>query len=93
MDSHSLTKYLSKNKAKNEVQIGYIKNQYISKIYLHGLFLYSILDKLKTSQDARGKHIDNQSGEDLLAQIFKNYGDVLIHLDTNEAILNSLDNA
>ncbi len=84
MNSNSLKRYLSKNKAKSEKEIDYLKNQYISKIYLHGLFLYSILDKLKSQKDS-------QSSEDLLAQIFKNYSDVLIHLDTNKEILNSFD--
>ena len=93
MDSYSLVKYLSKNKAKTEIEIDYLKNQYISKIYLHGLFLYSILDKLKSQQDDQEKYKnDNQNSEVLLSQIFKNYGDVLIHLDTNKEILNSLDN-
>jgi hypothetical protein len=92
MNSHSLTKYLSKNKAKTETEIDYLKNQYISKIYLHGLFLYSILDKLKAQQNSQEKYTnDNQSSEDLLAQIFKNYSDVLIHLDTNKEILDSFD--
>ncbi len=90
MDSHSLIKYLSKNKAKTETEIDYFRNQYISKIYLHGLFLYSILEKLKSQQNCQGKYKnDNQSSEDLLAQIFKNYSDVLIYLDTNKEILNS----
>lgn len=92
MNSHSLKKYLSKNKAKTESEIDYLKNQYISKIYLHGLFLYSILDKLKSQQNNQERHKnDNQTSEDLLAQIFKKYSDVLIHLDTNKEILNSLD--
>ena len=92
MDSYSLKKYLSKNKPTTEEEIDYLKNQYISKIYLHGLFLYSILDKLKSQENSHEKYTnDNQSSEDLLAQIFKNYGEVLIHLDTNKAILDSID--
>ncbi len=92
MNSYSLKKYLSKNHAKTEVQIEYLKNQYISKIYLHGLFLYSILDKLKSQQNSQEKYKnDNQSSEDLVSQIFKNYSDVLIHLDTNKEVLNVLD--
>jgi hypothetical protein len=89
MDSHSLKKYLSNNKPKTEAEIDYLKNQYISKIYLHGLFLYSILDKLKPSQEKYKN--DNQNSEDLLAKIFKNYSDVLIYLDTNKEILHSFD--
>ncbi len=92
MDSYSLQKYLSKNNAKSEKDIDYLKNQYISKIYLHGLFLYSILDKLKMQKNSEDKCLnENQSSEDLLAQIFKNYSDVLIHLDTNKEVLDSLD--
>ncbi len=92
MDSHSLKKYLSKNRANSEHNIDYLKKQYISKIYLHGLFLYSILDKLNSQKNQQEKYTkDDQSSEDLLAQIFKNYSDVLIHLDTNKEILDSLD--
>ena len=92
MNSHSLAKYISKNRANSEKNIDYLKKQYTSKIYLHGLFLYSILDKLKSKKNSQEKYTnDNQSSEDLLAQIFKNYSDVLIHLDTNKEILDSLD--
>lgn len=93
MDSHSLRKYLSKNNAKSEKDINYLQSQYISKIYLHGLFLYSILDKLKSKNNSEDKYLnDNQSSEDLLAQIFKNYSDVLIHLDMNKEVLDLIDN-
>lgn len=88
MDSYSLKKYVSKNKAKSEKEIEYLTDQYISKIYLHGLFLYSILDKLKLQQDSDAKYApDSQISEDLVAEIFKRYSDVLIHLDTNREIL------
>ena len=93
MDSHSLKKYLSENNVKTEKGIDSLKNQYISKIYLHGLFLYSILNKLESQKDSQKKYSnDDQSSENLLAQIFKKYSDVLIHLDTNKEILDSLDN-
>lgn len=92
MGSYSLQKYLSQNNAKSEKRIDYLKNQYISKIYLHGLFLYSILDKLQSQKNQKDKYRnENQSSEDLLAQIFENYSDVLIHLDVNKEALDSLD--
>ena len=88
MDSHSLQKYLSKNNAKSEKDIDYLRNKYISKIYLHGLFLYSILDKLQSQKESENKHSsENQNSEDLLAQIFKNYSDVLLYLDMNKEVL------
>ena len=90
MDSYSLKRYLSKNQAKSEKDIEYLKNQYISKIYLHGLFLYSILDKLKKQDSAQNKYSKNDpSSEELLAKIFINYTDVLVHLDTNKEIMES----
>ena len=93
MDSHSLKKYLSKNQVNTEQTIEYLKNQYIIKIYSHGLFLYSILDKLKLQKDSEKKHTnDSPSSEDLLGAIFKSYSDVLIYLDTNKVILDSLNN-
>lgn len=92
MDSYSLQKFLSKNNAKSETDITYLKHQYISKIYLHGLFLYSILDKLDAQETSKGKYAGNtQSSDELLAKIFKNYSDVLIHLDTNTKMLKLFD--
>lgn len=92
MDSHLLKKYLSENKVTKAKSIDYLRGQYISKIYLHGFFLYAILDKLKSQKDQQEKYInDNQSSEDLLARIFRNYADVLIHLDTNKGILDALN--
>ncbi len=92
MDSHSVQKYLSKNNAKSERDIDYLRNQYIGKIYLHGLFLYSILDKLKSKNNSEDKYLnDSQNSEDLLAQIFKDYSDVLIHLDMNKEVLDFID--
>ncbi len=85
MDSYSLQRYISKNKAKSQKNVEYLRNQYISKIYLHGLFLYSILDKLKDQYTK-----NDESTEELVSKIFINYSDVLIHLDTNKEILESL---
>ncbi len=93
MDSHTLQRYLSKNKnqAKSETDIEYLRNQYISKVYLHGLFLYLIIDKLKQQDNDKNKYSkDDESSEELIAKIFMNYSDVLIHLDTNKEILASL---
>ncbi len=89
MDSHSLKKYISKNKANNENKIEYFRKQYISKVYLHGMFLYSILEKLRIQDDAANKNKNNESSEELLSRIFMNYSDVLIHLDINKELLDS----
>ena len=92
MSSHSLEKYLSKNKAKTEKDIDYLREQYKSKIYLHGLFLYSILNKLDSQKPQQEKYAkDDENNEKLIAQIFKDYGDVLIYLDTNKEILKFSD--
>ncbi len=92
MDSYSLQKYISKNGAKGEKDIDFLKNQYISKMYLHGLFLYAILEKLKNRENKKNKYSKNdQDSEELLAKIFENYSDVLLYLDTNKEIINALD--
>ncbi len=47
MDSHILKKFISKNGSKNEEQINVCKNKYISTVYFHAVFFYSILAKEK----------------------------------------------
>ena len=91
MDSYSLKNFISENGAKSEEQIELLRNQYIGKVYSHGLFLYSILDKLKNSEQNNKYSDNNKSSEDWIAEIFKSYGNVLLYLDTNKEILNSLD--
>jgi len=89
MDSYTLKRLLSKNKVASEDNVHIIKNEYISKVYLHGLFLYAIMDKLNI-QENEMKSLPYNS-EEFVAQIFKNYSDVLLYLDTNKEILNSFD--
>lgn len=47
MDSHILKNFISKNGSKNEEQINVCKNKYISTVYFHTIFFYSILAKEK----------------------------------------------
>ena len=92
MDSHSLQKYLSKNQVKKEEEIEFVKKQYLSKVFLHGLFLYSILEKLKLAESQENKYSNtDKNSEELVAEIFKSYSDVLLHLDTNKEILDSIE--
>ncbi|MGI9558845.1 MAG: hypothetical protein ACR2NQ_04175 [Thermodesulfobacteriota bacterium] len=90
MDSHSWKKYLSDNKGKSKKEVEYLEGQYISKIYLHGLFLYSILEKIK--QQENGEY-QKQDIEDLVSQIFRDYAGLLVHLDTNREVLEAFEDS
>ncbi|MCH9852122.1 MAG: hypothetical protein K0U45_01315 [Alphaproteobacteria bacterium] len=93
MDSNILKKYISNNKTKNEKEIEYYRNQYMSKIYLHGLFLYSILHKIdfENQKENGKKHAsDEDSVEDKISEIFEHYSNVLIHLDANQELIKSI---
>ncbi len=59
-----------------------------------GLFLYSILDKLRQQNQSQAQSWgDNQSSEELLGKIFRQYADVLLYLDTNKEILDLVESS
>lgn len=94
MDSKTLKDFASKERADSEQSAESIKNLYVGKVFWHSLFLYTIFEKLSKSQK-RGittlsDSDDEQSNEELVAEIFKRYAKVLLHLDVNEAILKTL---
>ena len=79
MDSNIIKKYISR-KAKDDKSLEVLKNKYISQIYLHALFLFNSMNKSI-------KKDNGDSAEELIAKIFKSYGEALIYLDHNEEIL------
>ena len=88
MESNSLKQYISKGGAKSENEVVALKNKYISSIYLHALFLYSIIEK-QHSYDAHRQN-QNQPSEQLVARIFQDYANVIVYLDSDREIFKAL---
>ncbi len=90
LGSHILQKYFSKMGANNEKKIQELKKQYITKIYFHGLFLYYSI--LKRQIDDKGKNKnENEDRTTLVSDIFKNYGEAVLYIDTNKELLSQFD--
>src|SRR5688500_547947 len=51
MDSFVLKSFLSKNRINTENEIRFNKDKYFVSIYLHSLFLFSILSKMRKEDD------------------------------------------
>ncbi|WP_417351235.1 hypothetical protein [Flavobacterium alkalisoli] len=51
MDSFALINFISKNKITTEKDIKFTKDKYFLSIYLHSLFLFSIIQKMKKDDD------------------------------------------
>ena len=89
MSSHTLQKFISNSKVDNEKKAETARKNYITKIYLHSVFLYSILEKIKKiKDDEKNNSFDT---EDLIADIFKKYSDVLLYIDINKEAMNFIE--
>ena len=86
MDSHAFQKVRSRQK--NEEQIGLITSRYISSVYFHTLFLYTISKRLKFATTKDGEEVE--LGEYLQDVFNNNYTDFLLSFETN-ALLETLE--
>jgi len=86
MDSYALKRYISKKRLGTESKIKFAKQQYFSTVYLHSLFLYSIVEKYST----REQDIDLDT-EEFISKIFQHYGTFLLYANTSDRILSSID--
>lgn len=75
MDSYSLLNFLSKNQIKTEKEIKFIKDKYFLSIYLHSLFLFSILQKMR-KDDENLKQIEI---DDFISKMIKPYASFLLY--------------
>ena len=76
MDSHSLKSYKSKFDGEEQLQIA--DNKYVSQVYFHTLFLYSILKQknYNYSEMSESNQEKNIEMEDVLKELFKSsYGE------------------
>lgn len=93
MDSTMLRSHKSKITTENGLKTA--DNKYISQIYFHTLFLYSVLKakKMKFSlEDIEGKESKELDLNELLREIFRSYyGEFLLNFDIVEGLLDSID--
>ena len=75
MSSDLLEKYIQKQNPKGESETENLKSQYMAKIYLHGLFLYSTLEKIKNVKPAEHNDSEEKTSEEKVAEIFKSYAE------------------
>ena len=75
MDSYVLKKFISKNKINNEKELKYINDKYFLSIYLHSLFLYSILKKMG-NKDERLRQIEI---DEFISSMIKPYSNFLLY--------------
>lgn len=75
MDSIVLKNFFSKNKINTEKEIRFNKDKYFLSIYLHSLFLFSILQKMRTS-DEKLKAIEV---DEFVSSMIKPYANFLMY--------------
>jgi hypothetical protein len=74
MDCFVLKRFLSQKKIDTEEEIKVAKNKFFLSVYLHSLFLYSILDRINKDENCDTK-IDP---EDIIPLMFKPYSSFLL---------------
>lgn len=75
MDSYSLLNFLSKNQIKTEKEIRYIKDKYFLSVYLHSLFLFSIMQKMRKDDE----HLKQIEIDDFISKMIKPYASFLLY--------------
>ena len=75
MDSYALMSFLSKNRITSESEIKFNKDKYFLSIYLHSLFLFSILQKMR-KDDERLKPIEI---DEFISNMIKPYASFLMY--------------
>lgn len=75
MDSYSLLSFLSKNQINTEKEIKFIKDKYFLSVYLHSLFLFSIMQKMR-KEDEQLKQIEL---DDFISKMIKPYASFLLY--------------
>lgn len=75
MDSYCLLNFLSKNQIKTEKEIKFIKNKYFLSVYLHSLFLFSIMQKMRKDDE----HLKQIEIDDFISKMIKPYASFLLY--------------
>ncbi len=83
MGCFALKRFLSKKQFKTEEEIRTIKNKFFITVYLHSLFLYSILDRINKDENC-DTEIDP---DDIVPIIFKPYSNFLLSSSMIESLI------
>lgn len=75
MDSFALKNFLSKNRINNEAEIKYNKDKYFLSIYLHSLFLFSILQKMRKDDE----RLQTLEIDEFISNMIKPYASFLMY--------------
>lgn len=75
MDAFVLKQFVSKNKIKSEKELKFITDKYFLSIYLHSLFLYSILQKMR-KEDEKLEPIEV---DEFVSSMIKPYSNFLLY--------------
>ena len=75
MDAFVLRQFISKNRINTEKEIKYITDKYFVSVYLHSLFLYSILEKMR-KDDERLRPIEV---DEFVSSMIKPYSSFLLY--------------
>lgn len=75
MDSYSLLSFMSKNRINSEKEIKFIKDKYFLSVYLHSLFLFSIMQKMRKNDE----HLKEIQIDDFISKMIKPYASFLLY--------------
>ena len=75
MDAFVLKQFVSKNRIKSEKELKFITDKYFLSIYLHSLFLYSILQKMR-KEDEKLELIEV---DEFVSSMIKPYSNFLLY--------------
>ncbi len=75
MDAFVLKRFVSKNKIKTEKELKFISDKYFLSVYLHSLFLFSILQKMR-KEDDKLKPIEV---DEFVSSMIKPYSNFLLY--------------
>ena len=92
MDSHLLKSYKSKFDGEEQLQIA--DNKYVSQVYFHTLFLYSILKQRNYNYSvmSESNQEKNLEMEEVLKDLFKSsYGEFLLKFGGTEELMTALE--
>ena len=79
MDSFVLLNFISKNRISTEKEIIFIKDKYFLSVYLHSLFLFSIMQKMR-KDDEKLKPIEV---DEFISNMIKPYSSFLLYENFN----------
>ncbi|NLZ95693.1 MAG: hypothetical protein GX921_07720, partial [Bacteroidales bacterium] len=75
MDAFVLKNFISKNRINSEKNIKLITDNYFVSIYLHSLFLFSILQKMRKDEES----LSEVDIEDFISKMIKPYANFLLY--------------